>query len=112
MHFSYVDIEPVEPQLSLISQLLVLFPLPLVNHLMGYDQVPLWLHKDYQQGYDNDLLVCESLELVVTWHQCFQWLLLSVLLVTRPALGQPGFALLVPRSGPLGFLLPDVPTAC
>ena len=112
MHFFCVDIEPVVPQLSLTSQLLVLFPLLLVNHLMGYDQVPLWPHKDYQLGYGNDLLACETLELVVTWHQCSQWLLLSVLLETRPALGQAGFALHVPWSGPSGFLLPSVPGVC
>ena len=65
-HFFYVDIELVVPQLSLTSQLHVLFALLLVNHLMEYDQVPQLLHKDCQQGYDNDLLVCETLELVVT----------------------------------------------
>ena len=110
-HFFYVGIAPVEPQLSSTSQLLILFLLLLVNHLMGYDQVPLWLHKDYQLGYGNDLLACETLELVVTWHQCSQWLLLSVSLETHPALGRAGFALHGPWSGPPGFLLPGVPRA-
>ena len=65
MHSFYVDIGPAVPQLSSTTQLHVLFPLLLVNHLMGYDQVPLWLHKDCQPGYDNDPLVCETLGPVV-----------------------------------------------
>ena len=56
----YVGIGLAVPQLSLTTQLHVLFPLLLVNHLMGCDQVPMWLHKGYQLGYGNDLLVYET----------------------------------------------------
>ena len=79
---------------------------------MESDQVPMWPHKGYQLGYGNDLLVCETWELVVTWHQCSQRLPLSVPLETRPVLERAGSALHVPWRGPPGFLLFGAPRAC